>query len=73
MLQDNLAVPLKTQVLGVEVTVERIDVTEDEEIVAACTRDGSRQRIRIADPTLRDPPPERWEWIEAYRRWTRGR
>ena len=73
MLEDNLAVPFKTQVLGVEVTVERLDLTEDEEIVAVCVRDRSRQRIRIADLPLPDPPPRGWEWIEAYRRWARWR
>jgi len=73
MLEDNLAVPFKTQVIGVQVTVERLDLTEDEEIVAVCARNRSRQRIRIADLPLPDPPPGGWEWIEAYRRWARWR
>ncbi len=37
--------PFKTAVLGMEVTVERIDMTEDEQIVAFYARDKSRQRI----------------------------
>lgn len=73
MFENDLAVPFKTQVLGVEVTVERIDLTEDEQIVAVCVRGTSRQRIHIADLPLPDPPPEGWEWIEAYGRWARGR
>jgi hypothetical protein len=71
MLEEHLAVPFKTEVLGVEVTVERIDMTEDEQIVAVCARDKSRQRIPIADLPLPEPPPKGSEWIDAYRRWAR--
>jgi hypothetical protein len=73
ILESSLAVPFKTQVLGVEVTVERIDLTEGDEIVAVCSRETFHQRIRIADLPLPDPPPEGWKWIEAYRRWVRSR
>jgi hypothetical protein len=38
MLDDNLAVPFKTLMLGVEVTVERVDMADDEQIVAICAR-----------------------------------
>ncbi len=31
MFEDNLKVPFQTEMLGVEVTVERIDVTDDEQ------------------------------------------
>ena len=34
MLDDNLAVPFQTAVLDVEVRVERVDMTDDEQIVA---------------------------------------
>ena len=73
MLEDHLAVPFKTKVLGVEVTVERVDMTDDERIVAVCERNKSHQRIPIVDLPLPDPPPEGWEWNEAYRRWARQR
>src|SRR5437867_7678938 len=73
MLEEHLAVPFKTEVLGVEVTVERVDVTDDERIVAVCERSKSRQRIPIVDLPLPDPPPEGSEWIDAYRRWARRR
>ena len=71
MLEEHLAVPFKTQVLGVEVTVTRIDMIDEEQIVAVCARDKSRQRIPIADLPLPDPPPRGSEWIDAYRRWAR--
>ena len=73
MLDDNLAVPFRTEVLGVEVTVERVDMTDDEQVVAVCARGKSRQRVPILDLPLLDPPPEGAEWIDAFRRWTRGR
>lgn len=73
MLEDNLATPFQTEILGVETTVERIDLTDDEQIVTVCARGKSRQRIPILDLPLRDPPPEGAEWIEAFRRWARGR
>ena len=43
MLEDNLDLPFQTEVLGVRVTVERIDLTDEDEIVAICTRDRIRQ------------------------------
>jgi hypothetical protein len=73
MLDDNLAVPFRTEMLGVEVTVERVDMTDDEQIVAVCARGKSRQRVPILDLPLLDPPPEGAEWIDAFRRWARGR
>jgi hypothetical protein len=73
MLDGHLVVPFKTEVLGVEATVTRVDVTTDKQIVAVCVRGRSRQRIPILDLPLPDPPPSGAEWIEAYRRWVRGR
>lgn len=72
MIEDNLALPFETEVLGVPVTVERIDVTEAEEIVAICRRGGKRQAIPVLNLPLPKPPPAGAEWIEAYRRWARG-
>jgi hypothetical protein len=73
MLEEHLKVPFLTEVLGVAVTVETIDMTDDEEIVAVCVRGTSRQPIRILELPLPASPPEGAEWIEAYRRWARGR
>jgi hypothetical protein len=44
MLEENLAVPFKTNLLGMEVTVERIDMTDAKDIVAVCRRGRERQR-----------------------------
>src|SRR5690242_6828749 len=71
LLEERLELPFKTEVLGVEVTVERLDMTDDEHIVAVCSRGKSRQSIPILDLTLPDAPPEGAEWIAAFRRWAR--
>ena len=71
MINDNLAIPFTTTVLGVEADVERVDVT-DSGIVAIRTRGTERQAIPILDVRLPAPPPAGWEWIAAYRRWAGG-
>ena len=73
LLEERLKLPFKTEVLGVEVTVERVDMADDEQIVAVCSRGKSQQPVPILNLTLPDPPPEGAEWIEAFRRWARGR
>ena len=71
MSDENLSVPFETTVLGVPVSVERIDLNRNDEIVAVCARGRSRQTIPILDLPLPAPPPDGAEWIEAYRRWRR--
>jgi hypothetical protein len=73
VLEENLAVPFATKLLGVEVTVERVDLNDADEIVAVCQRGRERQRISILDLPLPEPKPKGAEWIEAYRRWAQGR
>ncbi|MCR3749377.1 calcium-binding protein [Lentzea californiensis] len=72
VLEDNLAVPFQTVVLGVDVTVTGVDLTDDEQIAAMCTRGRAKQRIAILDLPLPTSPPEGAEWIAAYRRWLNG-
>jgi len=73
MLDDNLVVPFQTKVVGVEVLVEQVDMTDDEQIVAVCVRGKSRQRVPILDLPMPEPPSAGMGWIDAYRRWARGR
>lgn len=73
MLEEHLQLPFQTHVMGIEVTVERLDLSDDEQIVAVCSRGKSRQRISILDLPLPNPPPAGAEWIAAFRRWARGR
>jgi hypothetical protein len=71
MLENDLELPFDTAVLGAEVTVERIDLTDDDRIVVVCQRGQKRQTLSILDLSLPAPPPKGWEWIEAYRHWAR--
>lgn len=69
VIEDELTVPFQTQVLGVDVTVEHVDLNGDDQIVAICAREKLRQSIPLLDLPLPTPPPEGAEWIEAYRHW----
>jgi hypothetical protein len=71
MLEEHLALPFDTEVLGITVTATRIDLTPSNEIVAICRRDAHKQAIPILDLPLPDPAPDGAEWIDAYRRWRR--
>jgi hypothetical protein len=55
------------------VKVEKLDLTDDNQIAVICTRGKSSQRIPILDLPLPKPPPKGAEWIDAYRRWGCGR
>lgn len=71
VIEENLALPFVTRILGVDVTVERIELTKSEEIVAICRRGRTRQAIPILELPLPKRAPGGAEWIEAYRRWSR--
>ncbi len=73
MIEENLQLPIVTEVLGVTVTVVAVDITEDNMIVAVCERDGLKQKLPILELPLPTPFPAGSEWIEAYRHWARGR
>lgn len=73
MIEEELALPFEIEVLGVKVAVTNIGFNDAEEIVGICTRGNVRQAISILDLPLPAPPPRGAEWIEAYRRWSRGR
>jgi len=72
-IQDNLARPFVSRVLGVEVSVERIELTDADEIVAMCRGGRTRQAVPVLMLPLGKPPPKGAKWIEAYRRWARRR
>ncbi len=57
MLDEHLDVPFETKLLSATATVERIDMTNDDQIVAICRRGRSRQAIPILDLLLPSPPP----------------
>jgi hypothetical protein len=72
MIENNLALPFETMVLGVPVTVVRVDLNQRDEIVAVCRRAGVRQTVPILNLPLPSRRPAGSEWIDAYRRWASG-
>jgi hypothetical protein len=72
MIEEHLAVPFETTLLGVSVTVGGVDLTERDEIIAICSRGRLRQTIPILDLVLPSRAPAGAEWIEAYRYWVGG-
>jgi hypothetical protein len=73
MIEDHLAVPFVTEVLGVEVSVVGVEMDENGSLKAVCERNGKRQLIGLIDLELPKSPPSGAEWIAAYRHWLRGR
>lgn len=72
MLENDLRLPFETRILGVAASVEGIDITEDDQLVAVCRKGRTRQRISLSELPLPSPPPEGAEWILAYRYWRTG-
>jgi hypothetical protein len=71
VLSDRVTVPFTTEVLGVDVIVEEIDLRPGSGVVAICRRGRILQPIGLRDLPLPDPPPAGAEWIEAFRHWAR--
>lgn len=57
MIEESLAVPFTTTVLGVEVSVVSADLAEDGRVVARRARGSVRQGIGILDLPLSEPAP----------------
>ena len=72
MLEEHLTMPFQTVVLGVDVTVTGLDLTEDGHITAVCTRGTATQGVPLLDLPLPMPKPRGGVWIDAYRRWAIG-
>lgn len=68
-IEDALAVPFETEILGVTVQVESVQETDAGSLAAVCTRGRARQRIALEELPLPSPPPRGHEWIAAYRYW----
>jgi hypothetical protein len=68
LIEDSLALPFQTNVLGVPVTVTGVDLAAGG-IVAICQRDSARQAIPLLELPLPAPAPSGAEWIDAYRHW----
>jgi Calcium binding len=73
IIEENLALPFRTCILGIEVSVVAVEMDNDGGLKAVCERAGNRQRIGLNDLPLPSPPPSGAEWIAAYQRWRHGR
>ena len=71
MIEENLSLPFRTVIFGVEVTVVGVEQTSDTTIAAVCRRGKEKQRIGLLDLPLPSPAPEGAEWVEAFRHWSR--
>lgn len=56
MLENDLQLPFETQILGVTATVESIDITGDDQLVAVCRAGKTRPRILVAELPLPSRP-----------------
>ena len=72
MMENDLRLPFETEILGMTVIVEGIDITEDDQLVAVCRKDKTKQRISMLELPL-PLPPAGAEWIAAYRYWRTGK
>jgi hypothetical protein len=73
MMENDLRLPFETEILGMTVIVEGIDITEDDHLVAVCRKDKAKQRISLLELPLPSPLPKGAEWIVAYRYWRTGK
>jgi Calcium binding len=73
MMENDLQLPFQTEILGMTVIVEGIDITEDDQLVAVCRKDKTQQRISLSELPLPSPLPKGAEWIVAYRYWRTGK
>ena len=73
LIEERLKLPFETEVLGMKVTVEKVEMSDDEQIVAICSRDKAKQAVPILDLPLPTTPPQGADWIKAFRRWASGR
>jgi hypothetical protein len=70
MIEEHLAVPFTTTILGLAVTVEGV-MYDESRFVAECVRGEHRQAIDLRDLPIPSPPPTGSQWIAAYCRWAR--
>lgn len=69
MIDDHVGFPFDIELLGVNVTVVGVDMTDACELVALCRRGKNRLKVSLLELPPPSPPPKGVEWIEAFQRW----
>ena len=69
MIEEHLALPFRTTLLGREAEVASVDFGDDGRLVAVCRVGRHRQNIALTELPLPSPLPAGAEWIAAYRLW----
>lgn len=69
LIDERLALPFKTKVLGREADVVAIEMDDDDRLVAVCRVGRRRQRIGLVDLALPSKRPAGADCIVAYRLW----
>jgi hypothetical protein len=70
-IQEHVRFPFPGKVVGEVVSVEGVEESHGLEVIALCTRNGRRYRVRLQDIEIK-AKPDGAEWIAAYRQF-RGR
>jgi hypothetical protein len=63
MMDNDLRLPFEAEILGMTVIVEGIDITDDDQLVAVCRKDKTKQRISLSELPLPSPLPKGAKWI----------
>ncbi len=71
MIEEEIAYPFKATAHGRTVTVEGVETTARDVIVALCRKSEDVEEIPILELRLPTPRPAGTEWIEAYRHWVK--
>lgn len=69
MMEDNLVFPFPAKVIGATVSVQGIDMKNEERILAKVKRVGKEYTVDILDLEIDDKKVNGSEWIDAYRKW----
>lgn len=72
MLDQELALPFETEVLGVVVQVVSV-MQRGASLCAICQRGRIKQAIELSELPLPSPLPKGAEWIGAYAHWSSSR
>ena len=72
VIDDHVGFPFDVELLGVNITVVGVDMTDACELVALCRRGKDRLKVSLLELPQPSPPRKGVEWIAAFQRWRCG-